>query len=138
MMPVNIMILDRDLAFLFWLGQVLALAGYYTYPAANMRDVIRVVPELPAPPDLLIVDAGMPFAELLIRALRGRNAGMAVIGVRAESGMPSAMEGVDHWEDRAAVFDARNAERWRAAVLDVVTRLRGFSAGGSYFWPNNN
>ena len=66
----TVLIVDRDLGFVFWLGRALDDAGYEAIPARGVPDAIQLLHELHAVVDLLIVDAALPGAADLVRSLR--------------------------------------------------------------------
>ena len=58
----NILIVDRDLGFIYWLGDVLIHADYQPWPACSVSDAFAVVGRKPIVPlDLLIVNPRLPL-----------------------------------------------------------------------------
>ena len=66
----SVLIVDRDLGFVFWLGRVLDDTGYEAIPAREVPDAMQLLHELHAEIDLLIVNPALPGARDLIRTLR--------------------------------------------------------------------
>jgi hypothetical protein len=50
----TILIVDRDLGFVFWLGQILDAAGYVAVPAKGIADAAEIVETLRLPVDVII------------------------------------------------------------------------------------
>jgi DNA-binding NarL/FixJ family response regulator len=66
----TILIIDDDLGFVFWLGPVLAHAGYEVLPAKGFSDASTLLSELNAKIDLLIVNPSLPGVADFVSALR--------------------------------------------------------------------
>jgi hypothetical protein len=67
----NILILDNDLGFIYWLGAVLIGADYQPWPACSVSDAITVLGRKPAVPlDLAIVNPSLPGLSYLITLFR--------------------------------------------------------------------
>jgi hypothetical protein len=65
-----ILLVDRDLGFLFWLGLLLDRAGYDTLPANGIPDAYRLLRDLHPNISLLILDCSLPGAADFIAGMR--------------------------------------------------------------------
>ena len=80
----HVLILDRDLAFAFWLGQALDLAGYDAFPAKSCEDATELLTHLNVSIDLLVVGYASPGAVALANALRRSQPHFKVLAAVAE------------------------------------------------------
>jgi hypothetical protein len=83
----NILIIDHDLGFVFWLGQALDAGGYETLPAKSVSDAISLLNELRVTTDVLIVRSTLPGAEELAAVLRRAQRNLKVIALVDEGDM---------------------------------------------------
>src|SRR5882724_4454329 len=58
----SVLIVDRDLGFVFWLGRALDDAGYQALPAKGIGDATELLGHMNLEIDLLIVSPSMPGA----------------------------------------------------------------------------
>ena len=109
----TILIVDHDLGFVWWLGQILTEVGCQAVPVLRCRDAASLVEELNLGVDLVIANPALPGASAMIRALgRGRpslkfvllrNFGAEMIsGIRADAILerPSRVEALSRGEWR--------------------------------------
>jgi DNA-binding response OmpR family regulator len=66
----TVLIIDRDLGFVFWLGRVLADAGAQVLPAKDFSAAQALLNELKRDIDLLIVNPSLAGASNFVNALR--------------------------------------------------------------------
>ena len=75
----NVLIVDNDLGFIFWLGAALVGAGYRPWPACSPSDAISVANRKPLSRlHLLVVNASLPGVSKLIAHLRRTQAHLRV------------------------------------------------------------
>ena len=75
----TVFIIDRDLGFVFWLGQVLLAAGYEVIPAKGTSEATALIGELQPQVDLLIVNPSLAGAASLVAVLRRSRADLKVL-----------------------------------------------------------
>jgi DNA-binding NtrC family response regulator len=115
----NVLIVDKDLGFLFWVGELLAGANYQPWPACNATDAINLMnSKRTVPLDLLIVNASMRGASRLIAHFRRNRDDLKVIAV---DGQDKALAGVNAWSERPESGNARARQKW----LRVIERMLG-------------
>ena len=128
----NVLIVDSDLGFVFWLGQLLIRSGYNVVPARNASDAMTLVDELAEEPDLLIIDGRLPAMAILIRVLRLRNSQLTVVALQSESCHSGEItDGVDHWEPRTSRQDWNAARGWLEVITDLTIQERRYRTGGA-------
>ena len=72
----NILIVDNDLGFVFWLCQALDAAGYETLPAKGVPEAVALLDELEVWVDVLMVRRTLPGRTYLQLNFVGRNEAM--------------------------------------------------------------
>ena len=131
----TILILDTDLGFVFWLGEILTQAGYRAVPAQSIKEATSLMRRLKTLADLLIVSPavhgaaewmqsrGNPLLRPVIAAVEDPVDGrVALMGARAvcrkpEFGRPDADAVSEAGADRAL----RRVElEWLATVQQVL------------------
>ena len=104
----NILIVDNDLGFVFWLCHVLDAAGYETVPARGVREAMAALEELDLWVDLLMVRGNLPGADGFATELRSSQKGqlktIALIDSSDESG--ESIAAWDGWQVKLSVTDA--------------------------------
>jgi hypothetical protein len=76
-----ILIIDRDLGFVFRLGRTLESAGHEVLPARSVSDARRLLSEFHLPIDLVVVHRSTPGAYCLVERLRRSQRQINVIGL---------------------------------------------------------
>lgn len=71
----NVLIIDADLGFVFWLGQSLDAAGYETLPAKGISEAIALLEELQVVIDVLMVGSRLHGAATFATQLRAAQGG---------------------------------------------------------------
>ena len=77
-----ILILDCDLGFMMWLGQVFAELGYQTIPALTCRQALVLVRRFDLPVATLVLNWELRGARRLVKILAAENPGLQIITIR--------------------------------------------------------
>jgi DNA-binding NtrC family response regulator len=102
----TILIVDQDLGFVMWLGNILALQGYLTLPSTTASQALKVIAELGiATLDLLIVNPALPGTSDLVDILRSDHVALKVI-LMEDSGRKATDIQETQWEWIAKVQEA--------------------------------
>jgi DNA-binding response OmpR family regulator len=92
----NILIVDNNPGFIFWLGDVLIGADYQPWPACNASDAISVAGRKPqVRVDLLIVNASLSGVSKLIAHLRRTQPQVRVMALGPQD---ETLAGVNAWQ----------------------------------------
>ena len=125
----TILIVDDDLGFVWWLGQVLSEAGYEAVPALRCRDVASLVEELNLHVDLVIANPDLPGASSMIRVLvQGRRALKVVLLGHAASNVISRIQ-ADAILERPSRGEAITRSEWLKRLRRVLKQA-GIPATG--------
>jgi DNA-binding response OmpR family regulator len=118
----TILIVDRDLGFVYWLGRVLDDAGYEAIPARRVPDAIQLLHELHTVVDLLIVNMALPGAADLVRALRRSARPIRVMSLlESPDETPASPPGSDAVRSKPEEVDEISKLEW----VDAIDRLLG-------------
>jgi hypothetical protein len=118
----NILIVDNDLGFIFWLGNVLVDAGYQAWPVCNPSDAISGAGrKLAVQPDLLIVNASLPVVPELIAHYRRTQADLKVMALGPQS---TTLPGVSAWRPTPGLTDNSAKREWVRAVKQMSGRQK--------------
>ena len=116
----NILIVDNDLGFIFWLGAALVGAGYQLWPACTRSDAISVANRKPlARLHLLIVDASLPGVSKLIAHFRRTQAHLRVMALGPQD---NTLVGVTAWHTTPGSGDDSAKQEWVQAVKHTFGR----------------
>jgi len=123
----NILIVDDDLGFLFWLGDVLIGANYQPWPACSFSDAITVVGRKPVVRlDLLIVNPTLPDVSKLPALFRRAQPHLKVIGLGRQD--KASLPGVKAWHLKPGPTDDGARQDWVRAIKGLFVSRRSRAA----------
>lgn len=120
---VNILILDDDLGFVFWLGHALASAEFRPMPAPSVAEAKKLLGKYLAGLDILIVNPELKGALQFARELRKQQSELRLIA--ALDYPPSSMAAppdFDAARNKPAERDAADEAAWQHLVRRVFSR----------------
>ena len=79
--PPTVLIVDQDLGFVFWLGEILQRAGCAVAPALNCQQAITLSKELGVSLDLIFVDPTLPGIQSMIATLKAEQDRIKIVDV---------------------------------------------------------
>jgi DNA-binding NtrC family response regulator len=116
----NILIVDSDVGFIFWLGAALSDAGYQPWPACNSSDAISVAGRKAlARLDMLIVNASLPGVTKLIAHFHQTQLHLKVMALGPQD---EGLNGVDAWHPAPRFSDDSAKREWVRAVKNMCGR----------------
>jgi DNA-binding NtrC family response regulator len=77
----TVLIVDADVAFVWWLGEMFTEAGYQAIPALNCTQAIAVVNSLHLKIDFLVVSAALSGVVRLVRSLERQGRDLRIIRI---------------------------------------------------------
>jgi len=104
----NILIVDDDVGFVFWLCQLLDGAGYETVPATGIPEAAGALAELNVWVDLLMVRRVLPGADAFAAELRFSQRGRlkAIALIDRDEAPSQSIAAWDGWQIKMNVSDA--------------------------------
>jgi DNA-binding NtrC family response regulator len=122
----NILIIDDDVGFLWWLGELFNEIGYRSIPALNCREALARVRSLIGGVDLLVINPGLKGVAALVRILsRVQRPKIVLIYESVPKTIPS-LEAAATLE-RPAGWGPVSRQEWRQKVSRVLNQV-GFRA----------
>jgi len=116
----TILIVDKDLGFVFWLGQILDAAGYTALPAKGVADATEIVSTLRLSIDILVAPQSEPNLHGLVERLRVTSPNLQVVAVAGERDQAIAGDRFDAvWKRGPCRRDAAAKSEW----LDLIYSL---------------
>jgi hypothetical protein len=117
-MPIRtVLIVDRELGFVFWLGQALDRAGYQALPAKSCEDAAELLKQLNVEIHLLIVGYCLAGAGAFADALRRSQGHLKVIAVIGEGEQPgSPFPGADASQLMLSAVDEGSEAEWLETI----------------------
>ena len=113
----NVLIVENDLGFLFWLGDALTAGDYQSWPACSVSDANAIVREAAVRIDLLIINPSLPGVSKLIARLRRSQAEFKVIALGAESKI--RLRGINAWRRKPCPAEGSAKQEWLEAVKSL-------------------
>ncbi len=117
----NILLVDSDLGFTFWLGQLLDQAGYEAFPAKSVADAIQLLDQLKFQIDLLVLNPAVAGAVSFAAVLRHAHPQIKIVAV--------------HDPELAGDWSEMDASRPKAHRTDDVARNEWLSFIRSFCRP---
>ena len=111
----NVLIVDDNVGFLFWLGEVLAGANYQPWPASSSADAGKILKSRRlARLDLLVVNPSLRGVSSFIARLRRTRPTLKVLAVDPLN--DKQLRGVNAWHARPNRADVSARQEWLREV----------------------
>jgi len=126
----DVIVIDDDLGFVFWLGHAFDQAGYRAFPARNVSDAMALTSDLDIEPGLVIIGGAQQGAVPLVKAWRKKFNDLQVIWV--EDGMKTTGRHVAEgdWECRRPSFTtAQDSDELLLAINRALEPVAVSAAG---------
>jgi hypothetical protein len=78
----TLLIVDNDVGFLWWLGELFTEAGYRAVPALNPSQALAAVKKFHIQPDLLVVNPALTGVARLVTALERLDSDIKIVLIR--------------------------------------------------------
>jgi len=117
----TLLVVDDDLAFVFWLGFGLDARGLETIPAKNATAARALLGRIEYPLKVAIVNAALPGTARLVKDLRRHQPDLKVISLGSSL---EALRGADAALERPADLDETARSEWLNAILSAEVGVR--------------
>jgi DNA-binding NtrC family response regulator len=114
-----ILVVDCDLGFVFWLGQILDRAGYEAFPARSVPDALKLITELHLSVSLMIVDYSLSGAANLIATMRRAQKSLKIMALVEDDSGPTPPEADAQYRKPRKI----NEVPTEAEMLHIIRRL---------------
>jgi DNA-binding NtrC family response regulator len=121
-----ILVVDGDVGFLWWLGELFHESGYRSIPALNCRQALSMIKKMSGGVDLLVVNPALSGVSRLIQTLsRNRSPKIVLIPQGGVSELPgvNAVATLERPSGRAAI----SRSEWQQKVRAILSQV-GFRA----------
>lgn len=116
----NVLILDSDIGFIFWLAKLLVEENYQPWPACSVLDANSIMNRRHlAPLDLLVVNPSIHGASHLIDTMRRKQPDLKILAVDPMN--DRQVRGVNAWRARPHSADQSAKQKW---LRDIHRLLR--------------
>ncbi len=127
----TVLIIDADLGFNFWLGQVLDVAGYAALPARGVPDAKVLLAECKLMLDFLIVDPSLPGASEFAKALRHDRENIKVVAVSESAAANGSQVEADAACEKPAETSEEALFEWARMLRRILVELGGLIRSGA-------
>lgn len=121
----TVLIVDADLGFVFWLGQVLDVAGYSAFPARSVPDARALLAECKLAVDVLILNPSLPGASDLVTAFRHNPENIKVVAVSEGGSINGSRLDADATCYKPADISEQTRLEWTRVLQRVLFEVRG-------------
>jgi hypothetical protein len=119
----NILVVDSDLGFVYWLGCTLCAAGYMALPAKDSQNASELLSRLKVGIQLLVVNPSMPEARDFAEALRRSQRHLKVIALLGGGeGLGRAFPGADASQHKRTYLGEFSEIDWLETIENVFAR----------------
>jgi hypothetical protein len=116
----NVLIVDSDVGFIFWLAEVLVEANYQPWPACSALEAVSLVGRRHlAPLDLLIVNPSLRGALHLMSRLRRVQPDLKILAVDPLN--DRQVRGVTAWRARPNAGDQSAKQKWAREIERILS-----------------
>lgn len=124
--PYTVLILDDDVAFVLWLGEIFVENGCQAFPALHSRQAVTFANKLVRPVDILVVNPNLPGAKRTVQSLSRLQPSLRVLFIQNEQGAARDLDGVPHLRlERPTGFEHISRPQWVMKIRRVLMRSAG-------------
>ena len=116
------LIVDDDVAFVLWLGELFSESGYEAFPALQFSEALTFVKTLTAPVNVLVANPKLSGAARAIDTLKTAQPDLRVLLIRDPADDDSTAP-CDHATlVRPAAWEPISKEHWMMKIRNMLTR----------------
>ena len=117
------LIVDDDVAFILWLGEMFTESGYQAFPALRFREALALAKSLTTPLHVLVVNPKMRGAARGIEALKSTQPDLKVVLIRDPTD-ESPIAPIGHATlERPSAGEPISKEQWMTKIRKVLMRF---------------
>jgi hypothetical protein len=126
----DIIVIDDDLGFVFWLGHSFDQAGYRAFPARNVSDAMALASDLDIEPALVIIGGAQQGAVALVNRWRKKFNDLQVIWLEEGIGTRGRHLAEGDWACRRPSFKTAEDSAELLLAIDRALAPVSVSAAG--------
>jgi DNA-binding NtrC family response regulator len=119
----TVWIVDNDLGFVWWLGEVFTEAGCRTLPALSCEQALALIKSLNVGIDLLVVNTQLPGVNKMLQSLSRAHPNLKIVAIgKASAVLPAAFRPQAHLE-RPSASDLISRPDWLKKVRRLLKEV---------------
>jgi DNA-binding NtrC family response regulator len=123
----TVWIVDDDLGFVWWLGEIFAEAGCRTLPALSAEDAISLMKKLKAGMDVVVVNPELPGIRGMLQTLSRGNPHLRVVTIGASGELEKKFT-VGGRLPRPTAFEPISRPEWLQNVRRLLREIQANTA----------
>jgi len=116
------LIVDDDVGFILWLGEMFNESGYQAFPALHCREALALAKKLALRVDVLVVNPALPGARRAMQALASAQPSLRVVLIGDGSKSGSATESTHPTLERPSAWEPISRPQWVMKIRRVLMR----------------
>jgi len=126
--PTTVWIVDDDLGFVWWLGEIFTEAGSRALPALSCEQAISLMQKLSVGIDLLVLNPRLPGAMRMVQILSSASPNFKTVLIgKASPALTTAIHPRAHLE-RPSSSDTISRPEWLKKVRKLLTEVAAATA----------
>lgn len=117
------LIVDDDVAFILWLGEMFTESGYQAFPALQFRQALTLAKSLTAPVNVLVVNPKMHGAPRAIEVLKSTQPDLRVVLIRDPADDSPIQPVGDATLERPSAGESISKEQWMMKIRKLLMRF---------------
>jgi DNA-binding NtrC family response regulator len=124
----TVWIVDNDLGFVWWLGEIFTEAGCRTLPALSCEQALTLIKSLNVGVDLLVVDPQLPGVMKMLQSLSRAHPKLKIVTIgKASAALPAALRPQASLE-RPSASDSISRSEWLTKVRKLLKEVASTAA----------
>lgn len=119
------LIVDDDVGFILWLGEMFTASGYQAYPALQCREALTLTRKLALRVDVLVVNPDLPGATRAMRSLTSAQPALRVVLIRDPAKSGPLPHSIHPALERPSAWEPISRPQWimkiRKALMSAAT-----------------
>jgi DNA-binding NtrC family response regulator len=116
------LIVDDDVAFILWLGEMVTESGYQAIPALHCRQALDLVKRLALRIDVLVVNPQLRGASRAMKVLETEHPRLRVVLIRDPAKSDSVPDSTRATLERPAAWEPISRPQWVTKIRKVLLR----------------
>jgi DNA-binding NtrC family response regulator len=124
----TVWIVDNDLGFVWWLGEIFTEAGCRTLPALSCEQALTLIKTLNVGVDLLVVNPQLPGVMKMLQSLSRAHPKLKIVTIgKASAALPAALRPQASLE-RPSASDSISRSEWLKKVRKLLKEVASTAA----------
>jgi DNA-binding NtrC family response regulator len=114
------LIVDDDVAFILWLGEMFTASGYQAYPALHCQDALTLAANLALRVDVLVVNPELPGATGAMQSLTSSQPTLRVVLIRDPAKSGPVPDSIHPALERPSAWEPISRPQWVLKIRKVL------------------